>query len=256
MNNELVKNNTKKESTQIASSFLAQLKNSWRDAWATEGFAIKLGATIATFIVGALQFPTYLNHIQHRKGIVLNDLVLNYIPATDVSYLIFGIIYGLLVYMLVRTLKNAQLFLLFAITFMIETVLRMTSIYFVPLDAPLGLINLSDPLTEALVYSSNQPITKDLFFSGHTSTMVMIWIFLQKPLEKKIGGIACITLAFLLLLQHIHYTADVLAAFVFTYLSYLLAKILILKNSRTVLVFMLLIALVLQMLFLKAYQYQ
>lgn len=256
MNNELVKNNTKKEQTQIATTYLAELQYSWSSAWQTEGFAIKLGATIATFIVGALQFPTYLNHIQHRKGIVLDDIILNYIPATDVSYLIFGIIYGLLVYMLIRTLKNAQLFLLFAITFMIETVLRMMSIYFVPLDAPLGLINLSDPLTEALVYSTNQPITKDLFFSGHTSTMIMIWIFLQKPLEKKVGAIACLTLAFLLLLQHIHYTADVVAAFIFTYLSYLLAKILILKNSKIVFGFMLIIALILQVLFLKAYQYQ
>jgi hypothetical protein len=189
-------------------------------------------------------------------GIVLIDAVLTFIPPIDVSYLIFGIIYGMLVYMLVRTLKNAQLFLLFAITFVIETVLRMSTIYFVPLNPPLGLINLSDPLTEALVYSTNQPITKDLFFSGHTSTMVMIWIFLQKPTEKLIGGISCICLAILLLVQHIHYTADVLGAFVFTYASYLIAKKLITQKAIIVVAAMLVAAAILQTLFLMAYQYQ
>lgn len=256
MNNTIVENNTKKEQPQISTSYLTQLRHSWKSAWQTTGFALKLAASIATFVIGAIQFPTYLNHIQHRVGMVLSDAVLTFIPPIDVSYLIFGIIYGMLVYMLVRTLKNAHLFLLFAITFVIETVLRMSTIYFVPLDPPLGLINLSDPLTEALVYSTNQPITKDLFFSGHTSTMVMIWIFLQKPTEKLIGGISCICLAILLLVQHIHYTADVLAAFVFTYLSYLIAKKLITQKAIIVVVVMLVAAAILQTLFLMAYQYQ
>ena len=196
----------------------------WKEAIFTPQYSVKLITTVVIFITGAVQFPTYFSHIQKRNGQMLNDFVLDFLPACDVSTPIFTIIYGLLIYMLCRVLTNPSLFLLFCLTFVIETVFRMTTIYLFPLNAPVDLVFLHDTFAELLIYGNAEPITKDLFFSGHTSTMVMIWIFVRTPTEKIIAGIATFILATLLLIQHVHYTVDVLGAFFFTYLSYLIAK--------------------------------
>jgi hypothetical protein len=204
-------------------SYSSTFLQRWQDSLSSTGYTPKLLVAIAIFVSGALQFPTYFRNIQRREGTVLNDWVLKNIPALDFSTAIFTIIYGLLIYMLVKVLAKPQLFLLFAHTFVIETVFRMTTIYFFPLNPPQDLVILHDTFAELLIYGNEEPITKDLFFSGHTSTMVMIWLFLQKPTEKVIAGTATFILAFLLLIQHVHYTVDVLGALFFTYLSYLIA---------------------------------
>jgi len=187
-------------------------------------YLIKLITTIVIFVIGAIQFPTYFSHIQKRNGQLLNDFVLDFLPAQDVSTPIFTIIYGLLIYMLCRVLAKPNLFLLFALTFVIETVFRMTTIYLFPLNHPQNLVILHDTFAELLIYGNAEPITKDLFFSGHTATMVMIWLFVEKPLEKFVAAVATFLLASLLLIQHVHYSVDVLGAFFFTYLSYLIAR--------------------------------
>jgi membrane-associated phospholipid phosphatase len=205
-------------------SYNTNIFSRWKTALGDYNYAFKLFVTIAIFIVGGIQFPNYFSHIQKREGQILNDYVLDYLPAQDVSTPIFTIIYGLLIYMLCRVLTKPNLFLLFALTFVIETVFRMTTIYLFPLNQPQNLVILHDTFAELLIYGDSEPITKDLFFSGHTATMVMIWLFVEKPLEKIIAGIATFLLATLLLIQHVHYSVDVLGAFFFTYLSYLIAK--------------------------------
>jgi hypothetical protein len=221
----------------------------WKESLTTSGFAPKLLIAIAIFVSGALQFPTYFKNIQKRQGTLLNDFVLNNIPAIDVSTPIFAIIYGLLIYMLFKVLQKPELFLLFALTFVIETVFRMTSIYLFPLNPPANLVFLHDIFSELLIYGDSEPITKDLFFSGHTSTMVMIWLFVQGQNQKIIAGIATVSLAFLLLLQHVHYTIDVLGALFFTYLSYLIARQIVDKKWQITIAVMIGFYVVLQTVF-------
>jgi hypothetical protein len=126
--------------------------------------------------------------------------------------------------MLLRVLAKPQLFLLFALTFVIETVFRMTTIYLFPLNPPADLVILHDTFAELLIYGDTEPITKDLFFSGHTATMVMICLFVEGRRDKIASIIATFALAVLLLIQHVHYTVDVFGALFFTYISYLIAK--------------------------------
>lgn len=208
----------------MSKSYTSPLLQRWKDAFYSSGYATKLLVTIAIFVSGALQFPTYFKNIQKRSGNNLNDFVLHNIPAMDVSTAIFTIIYGLLVYMLLRILKRPDLFLLFALTFVIETVFRMTTIYLLPLNPPIDLVFLHDTFAELLIYGDTEPITKDLFFSGHTATMVMICLFVEGKRDKIASIIATFVLATLLLIQHVHYTVDVIGALFFTYISYLIAQ--------------------------------
>ena len=205
-------------------SYTSLLLQNWKESLSNLGYASKLVTTVAVFVSGVLQFPTYFRNIQKRPGTDLNDFVLNNIPFVDVSTYIFAIIYGLLIYMLIRVLAKPQLFLLFALTFVIETVFRMTTIYFFPLNPPTNLVILHDTFAELLIYGDTEPITKDLFFSGHTATMVMICLFVEGRRDKIASIFATFALAVLLLIQHVHYTVDVFGALFFTYLSYLIAK--------------------------------
>jgi hypothetical protein len=205
-------------------SYTSSFLQNWKESLSTTGYAPKLLTAVAVFVSGALQFPTYFRNIQKRPGTDLNDIVLNNIPFIDVSTYIFAIIYGLLIYMLLRVLAKPQLFLLFALTFVIETVFRMTTIYLFPLNPPVNLVTLHDIFSETLIYGDAEPITKDLFFSGHTATMVMICLFVEGRRDKIVSIIATFLLAILLLIQHVHYTVDVLGALFFTYMSYLIAK--------------------------------
>ncbi|MDF2433986.1 MAG: hypothetical protein JWP44_3617, partial [Mucilaginibacter sp.] len=76
----------------------------------------------------------------------------------------------------------------------------------------------TDPLTGVFYGEAN--ITKDLFFSGHTATLTLIMLCLEKRTDKIIAFFAVVTVAVLLLVQHIHYSIDILAAPVITYLCY------------------------------------
>jgi len=97
----------------------------------------------------------------------------------------------------------------------------------VALNPPIGLVDLHDPIAEMFIYGENLAITKDLFFSGHTATMVFVCYYLPTKLERKIALGLTFILASLLLIQHVHYSLDILAAPVATWLSIQLAKRLI-----------------------------
>ena len=94
---------------------------------------------------------------------------------------------------------------------------RMITITLIPLNPPIGLIPLKDPISSLFYGGTGVFITKDLFYSGHTSTQFLIFLCLTKRSDKIIAFIATITVGILVLIQHVHYTIDVLAAFVFTY---------------------------------------
>lgn len=59
-------------------------------------------------------------------------------------------------------------------------------------------------------------MTKDLFFSGHTSNMLLLALCFERKNDKLLGFAATTLVAVMVLFQHVHYTIDVLGAIVFT----------------------------------------
>ena len=106
--------------------------------------------------------------------------------------------------------------LLMLMSFTLLCLARMVSIVMVPLDPPDGLIKLNDPLTSLIYGGKDKFITKDLFFSGHTATMVFVCYFLPTKQERRIALGLSLVLVALLLIQHVHYSLDVAAAPFFT----------------------------------------
>ncbi len=210
-------------------NFRSNLKQTWKTAFADRSFTISFLGALAVFSIFPFKADDYFQWIQLRDGIQWNDPILNALPALNVSYPIFGIIYLSVIYLLYRLLQDPKRFVWFAWAFNVETLFRFICIYLVALDPPARLVDLHDPLAEMFIYGENMAITKDLFFSGHTATMVFVCYFLPTTRERRIGIGLSLLLVSLLLVQHVHYSLDVLAAPLFT-----LAAIWIVKRIRVI----------------------
>lgn len=204
------------------------INDRWKEALNTAPKRWRLisGSVIIFSII--IYLPYFFRHIEERQGTVLHDWVLEQIPAHNVSVIIFIIIWGTGLLTLYRAVYKPEIYILYAWALIFVCLARMLAISLVPLDPPIGLIKLADPLTG--VFYGQAIITKDLFFSGHISTVVLIFLCLEKKSDKIISFFSIIAIAILLLVQHIHYTIDILAAPIVTYGCYRFAKYIFFKK--------------------------
>jgi hypothetical protein len=198
----------------------------WQDIFSTnKTFRRKIITTVIILVIVVLSLPSFFAYIEERKGAYLHDLILQHIPAADMSLLTFLIIWSVSGLVIVRCIQRPSFALLMLMSFTLLCLARMVSITMVPLDPPDGLIKLNDPLTSLVYGGKDKFITKDLFFSGHTSNMFIMYLCLEKRSDKIFALIASLLVAILVLIQHVHYTVDVLFAFIFTYIIYRIGKL-------------------------------
>ncbi|RZK78873.1 MAG: hypothetical protein EOO92_10370 [Pedobacter sp.] len=194
----------------------------WQLAWAYPVFRVKFILGVA-ILAGILLFiPQFFAHIEDREGIVLNDIVLHKIPAADVSLYIFMVLYSSLIFFFLRMSKDMEICLSTLWAFIFVCLMRMTTITLVHLNPPVGIIDLADPCS--LLFYRSHFITKDLFFSGHTATLIIGGLCLKRKIDKAIAFTSATIVGVLVLVQHIHYTIDVLAAPIFCMLCWYLGK--------------------------------
>ncbi len=199
-----------------------QIKTKWSVAWQEPVFRKKI--TLSTLSVATILafLPYFFDWIEARQGILLDDWLLSRITPTDVSLGVFSLLWGAGLWLLFRAIQQPQTMLLFLAAYALLTVLRIITISIFPLEPPIGLIILQDPISNQ--FYGNTFITKDLFFSGHTSAVFLIGFTLTQRLEKTLVHIAACLVGLFVLILHIHYTIDVLVAPPLTYLCYRVAK--------------------------------
>lgn len=197
---------------------------SWSKAWQERRFRNKtiIALLLVTIILTLL--PTFFAFIEKREGMVLQDYLLDIIPAMDVSIPTFIIIWTVVILVLYRIYQNPRLFLVVAYGFILMCLARILTISLLPLNPPTGIITLQDPIANIAYGGNGIFITKDLFYSGHTGNMFLFFLCLEAKWDKIITLTASFLIGLLVLIQHIHYSIDVFAAFIFTYFIYLGAK--------------------------------
>jgi len=205
-------------------------RENWKAVWKSPGGRQQIISGTLVMMAVVFILPNFFGYIEKRKGTVLNDWVLAAITPHNESILIFAIIWGMILFIIIRAIYSPSIYILYCWTLVFVSIARLSCIALVPLDPPRGLIPLTDPLTG--VFYGNAMITKDLFFSGHTATLMLIFLCLEKPVDKVIGAIATIVVGYLLLVQHIHYTIDVLAAPVFVYVFYRFTRYFLNKSNK------------------------
>ncbi|UAY53377.1 sphingomyelin synthase family protein [Ferruginibacter albus] len=194
----------------------------WATAWQDKLFRKKILISVLLLTILFSGYPAFFQYLERRSGATLNDVVLNAIPPTDVSVPIFLFIWSTTLLAIIRAVKQPLFFLTFVNAYCVLCILRYLTLYFVPLDAPKGLIPLIDPISNMLY--GKKFITKDLFFSGHTSTLFLFCLSFQQRLDKYFSLGTALLVGILVLIQHVHYTIDVIAAPFFAFLSLIISK--------------------------------
>ncbi|RYF72633.1 MAG: hypothetical protein EOO39_11820 [Cytophagaceae bacterium] len=194
----------------------------WQEAWKQPVFRrMAIGGLLLVCALLSI-WPWYLAKIEARDGILLNDVVLNALPRRDVSLAVFLSLWGAALLLIYRVQKSPMMYLRFIWAYAFLFISRIISIGLTPLDPPVGLIELRDPLSN--YFYGAKFITKDLFFSGHTASICLMAFCLVRPLDRWLVFIGTAIVGVCVLIQRVHYTADVVAAPLFTYAVYWLAE--------------------------------
>jgi hypothetical protein len=186
-------------------------------------------AIVAVFLAAVmLIFSRFLLFVESRPGAIIDDPVLNQYSPVDLSAFCFFILYISILAGIVTLVRRPRKLILAMQAYGFMVLLRMAAMYLVPLDPPPAMIPLVDPFVEFFT-TGGEPMTRDLFFSGHTATMTILFLSAINNKTKWAFIVLGIGVIFCIMAQHVHYTIDILAAVPFSYLAWRLALML---NAR------------------------
>ncbi len=186
--------------------------------------------TLIVLVALMLTFSQFLAFIEKRNGVVLNDPILNLLIPVDLTWWTFALIYFSLILFLVNVIKNPKKLMIALQAYGLMVAFRVIAMYLTPFSAPEKLILLNDPFVQ--LFGEGDILTKDLFFSGHTGTLFLLFLMVENKKLKVIFLSATIIVGSAVLFQHVHYSIDVFVAPFVAYASYRIIKYLHIKFSN------------------------
>lgn len=206
---------------------MSNLATDWKNYFQAKSNRVLFSASLVIVVIVLLLLPRFLVNIEFRNGFAFSDPILSLFDPLNLTWLTFGLIYAAVFSGLFHFGKNPQLLQLAFLSYAFTASLRMIAMYTLPLNPPETMIMLNDPFVQ--FFGSGDILTKDLFFSGHTSTMFLLYLITESKKLKMVFLLGTILVAICVLLQHVHYTVDVIAAPFFAYGAYVIAV----KSSQT-----------------------
>jgi len=194
----------------------------WKNNWQSTDYRRKLISGLIIISLILISLPFFYQAIEQRNGIKFNDYFLQWLPAYDLSLFIFVTIWSMALLTFHRFKQDPQIFLTFLWGFILINLSRFVAIGLVPLNPPDNLIAIHDPISN--YFYGPKFITKDLFFSGHTAAMFLMFLCLKKKSDKILTFIATILIGLAVLIQHVHYTMDVFMAPIITYFLWIASR--------------------------------
>jgi hypothetical protein len=183
--------------------------------------------TVVFLIIILIIFSNFLQFVESREGVSLPDPILILFNPIDLTWLTFGLIYASLIIAIINFVKEPDKLLLAVQSYSLMIVFRLIAMYLTHFDAPEKLLLLDDPFVQ--FFGSGQILTKDLFFSGHTATLFLLYLIAEVKSLRIFFLCSTLLVGAAVILQHVHYTVDVLAAPFFAYTSY---KIVLIINEN------------------------
>ncbi|MGA8263398.1 MAG: phosphatase PAP2-related protein [Ignavibacteriaceae bacterium] len=179
-------------------------------------------------------FANFLNFNEGRNGITLADPLLHFYKAVNLTWLTFSLIYFSILIILFTLVANPRKLLLTIQCYSLLLLIRIILMFLMPLNPPVGMILLNDPFVQ--LFGTGQILTKDLFFSGHTATIFLFYLVSGKRVYRTYFLLATVLVGASVLLQHVHYSIDVLSAPFFSYASYRLVYLMQTKKLKVSLI--------------------
>jgi len=203
----------------------AEISAAWKSAMATPRLrAFALGAGPA--LVGVLLvLRRFLDFIEARRGAALNDPVLALFAPHDIALVLFPLMYLTMIGLLVALIRHPKELVAGIWAYVLMIVVRMLVMYLLPLEPPSSMVALRDPFVE--LFGEQRTLTRDLFFSGHTATLFLFALVVPTPRLRALAFTMAGLIASGVLLQHAHYTVDVVVAPFVSYACYRAARALV-----------------------------
>lgn len=203
------------------SNYLSKIKKEWQILAKNKLFRNQFLTALVFLTILLIILPKFLAYVETRHGTIINDPILNLFTPIDLTWLIFIILYGTLGFALFYLITKPMLLLIAITTYAIMIFFRIIAMYLLPLDPPVLMIALYDPFVG--LFEKGTTLTRDLFFSGHTAIMFILYLVSKNKKIKSFFLVATIAIAGLVLLQHVHYTVDVFVAFFAAFAAYSIA---------------------------------
>ena len=191
----------------------------WKIALSEKHFRNRFIITMSILLVVLTGFASLLAYIETRQGHSVYDPILNFIKPRDVSDYIFFVTYSTALVAIIYAFLSPYKFLHLMQMYGTLTLLRVLTLFFVPLDSPTSIIPLHDEILTHTFYAGGENL-KDLFFSGHAATLFLFYFFSVNKVLKYLFLAAAISVSIGVVVQHVHYSYDVIAAPIFAYISY------------------------------------
>lgn len=187
------------------------MRQVWSVAWRERSFRLAFSAALVVAVPIVIALPRFFEHIDAKPGWWPPDPIIARVGPVDVTWITFTVLYGAILFTLWRAARDPWLIVRGMHAYVILQFLRMAAMELVTLESPVYIIPLVDPVT-SVFYPGGVPFLKDLFFSGHTATLALMVCLSRGALARWAMVVATIAIAALVVLQHVHWTIDVIAA--------------------------------------------
>jgi membrane-associated phospholipid phosphatase len=201
---------------------LENIRLTWKPFLSSSQFRIKFFVTVIFLLTTLFAYRRFLDYAEARTGVSIPDPILKLYEPIDLTWLIFGLIYLCLVVGIIALIKNPEKLLLAFQVYTAVVIIRIIVMYLVPFEAPEKIIVLKDPFVE--MFGSGESLTKDLFFSGHTATLFLLFLVVESKRLKYIFLLSAVVVGVSIVLQHVHYVIDIFAAPFFTYVCFIIVS--------------------------------
>lgn len=192
--------------------------SAWKTAFQNKRFtALFIISWICVFIIMP-GFSVFLNAIESRVGYIFIDPIFGTLPGFELAIPTFTILYPAMLLGMIYCAKRPNEWVKFIFSYLLLISFRWFAIFLMPLSPPPAMVILRDPFVE--FFAAGNILTKDLFFSGHTSTLFLMFLTVKGKYFKPYLFISTLIIATCVLLQKAHYSVDVYAAPFYAYGAY------------------------------------
>jgi hypothetical protein len=198
-------------------SRFTRVVEAWRSSLQSRSFRVEAAVTMVVFVGNLIIYPNFLNYIEQRPGVRFLDPVLSMIEPVDATWVTFTILYVSISSAVWFLLREPEYLIMGFQSYVVLFLLRAVALMMVPLEPPARMIALNDPFVE--FFGIEGTLTRDLFFSGHTSLMFLLFLTARTPLLRRVYLSLTVVLAGCVIIQHVHYAFDVFVAPLAAYAS-------------------------------------
>ncbi len=201
--------------------------NHWRKAVRSPRYLCEAALTVLLLGLSMHICALLMQYAQSRPGAHLNDPILNAVGPIRLTWPIFVVLWSSIVAGIWYMAEDPGRLLIGLQAGALLMVFRTLALYLVPLSPLPTIIPLADPI--AIYMGTGTLVTKDLFFSGHTSVMFLLFLSANYSRLKWFLLAGTIFIGVGVILQHVHYSGDVYVAPFFAYASW---RIVLLAHKR------------------------